>query len=62
MGMAALLAGIILLFGGVGAMVGFQLSHSEGLHEIWSVPLPLALVGIGLILYHFLSLLSRSRD
>ncbi len=50
---ATLLLGIILLCAGVGGMGGF--AFSPPLQKYFSIPLPLALVGFGLILYHYLT-------
>jgi hypothetical protein len=50
---AALLTGIILLCAGVGGIGGFILSPP--LQKYFSLPLPLVLVGFGLVLYHYLT-------
>jgi len=52
---AALIWGIILLSAGAGGMGALALSRVPWLHEYWSTPLPLALAGFGLLLYHFLA-------
>lgn len=51
---AVLVLGIILVAVGAGGMGAMALSPISQLHDFWSTPLPLALVGIGLLLYHFL--------
>jgi len=50
---ATLLTGIILLCAGLGGIGGFM--FSPPLQKYFSIPLPLALVGFGLVLYHFLT-------
>src|SRR5262249_31836388 len=52
---AALIWGIILLSAGAGGMGALALSRVLWLHEYWSTPLPLALAGFGLLLYHLLA-------
>ena len=49
----------ILLFGfGTGAMIALGLLTAPGTHGfvgLWPVPLPLALMGLGMLLYYFLA-------
>jgi hypothetical protein len=52
---AALIWGIILLSVGAGGMGALALSRKPELHDYWSMPLPLALAGVGLLLYHLLA-------
>jgi len=52
---AALATGIILLFGGLGGVGALALVPAQELHRYWSTPLPLAMVGFGLVLFHYLT-------
>jgi hypothetical protein len=48
-----LIAGIVLTAIGGGAMLGFNLSETT--RQVWSLPMPLAAVGVGFLLYYFLA-------
>ena len=48
-----LFLGIFIGSFGVGSMVAFMLVPR--IHEFWPLPLPLALMGLGLVLYYFLA-------
>ena len=48
-----LVAGIVLTTLGGGAMAALNLS--EVTHHVWSLPLPLATVGVGFLLFYFLA-------
>ena len=50
-----LILGIILLALGGGTMVAFSLVSTVDARMYWPMPLPLALVGLGLLLYYFLA-------
>jgi hypothetical protein len=50
-----LILGIVLLAVGGGAMAAFSLVSGDSIHMFWPMPLPLALVGVGLMLYYFLA-------
>jgi hypothetical protein len=50
---AILLHGIVWTALGGGAMIGFRFSESE-LRQLWPLPMPLVLLGIGLMLYYLL--------
>jgi hypothetical protein len=52
---AALATGIILFFAGAGGVGALALVPDRELHRYWSTPLPLAMVGFGLVLYHYLT-------
>ena len=51
-----LLLGIVFLCAGVGGILALLLTSDHELSRYWPMPLPLALVGAGLLLFHFLSL------
>jgi hypothetical protein len=57
---SGLKGGILCAAVGLGAMLAFYLSADPDLHEVWSLPLPLVFVGLGLVLYHFLRTNSNS--
>ena len=50
-----LILGIVLLAVGAGTMVAFGLVSAADTRMYWPMPLPLALVGLGLVLYYFLA-------
>ena len=50
-----LLLGIVFLCAGVGAILALLLISDHEISRFWPLPLPLALVGAGLLLFHFLS-------
>jgi len=50
---ASLLTGIIFLCVSVGTMMALFTALPAGTHSYWILPLPLAFVGIGLLLYYF---------
>jgi hypothetical protein len=50
-----LILGIVLLAVGGGAMAAFSLVSGDSIQMFWPMPLPLALVGVGLMLYYFLA-------
>ena len=52
---AALATGIILLFAGLGGVAALALVPAQELRRYWSTPLPLAMVGFGLVLFHYLT-------
>jgi peptidoglycan/LPS O-acetylase OafA/YrhL len=54
-GNVALMLGIILTTFSVGTMIVLYMNLSEGQHNFWVTPLPVAMMGGGLMLYHFLS-------
>jgi hypothetical protein len=49
----SLFPGIVLLTFGLGSMAAFLMTHP--LAEYWMLPLPFVFMGVGFILYHFLS-------
>jgi hypothetical protein len=51
---AALLTGIILTGVSLGAMAILFMTLPEPAHNFWILPLPVLLVGFGLMLFHFL--------
>lgn len=57
---STLKGGIVCMAVGVGAMLAFNLSPNNQLHDLWTLPLPLVFVGFGLLLYHFLRSKSNS--
>lgn len=52
---AMLAGGIICISLGAGGIVALQLSPVESVHDFWTLPLPLIFLGLGLLLYHFLT-------
>ncbi len=50
-----LILGIVLLAMGAGSMIALSLIPAVGQQSYWPLPLPVALLGLGLMLYHFLS-------
>jgi hypothetical protein len=50
-----LLFGILLLCGGLGGVVALIVIDNQKLRELWSLPFPFALMGLGLIFYYFLT-------
>ena len=50
-----LILGIVLATMGAGSMITLGLISGAGQQGYWSVPLPLAMVGLGLMLYYFLA-------
>lgn len=52
---APLAAGIVFASLGVGSMIALQLSPVEGVHDYWTLPLPLVFLGVGLLLYYSLT-------
>ena len=52
---APLAAGIVFASLGVGGMIALQLSPVDGVHDYWTLPLPLVFLGVGLLLYYFLT-------
>jgi len=50
-----LILGILLFALGAGTMIALGLIPSDPDHRFWPLPLPLALMGLGLILYYFLA-------
>src|SRR5579863_3703234 len=57
---SGLKGGIICAAVGLGAVLAFYLSPDPDLHEVWSLPLPLVFIGLGLVLYHYLRSNSNS--
>lgn len=55
-----LILGIVLMTFGAGSMIALSLVSKVEERVYWPLPLPLAMVGLGLILYHFLAA-SRER-
>jgi hypothetical protein len=55
----ALFPGIVLLTLGVGSMVAFLMTRD--LSDFWMLPLPVAFMGVGMIVYHIFSLLPWRR-
>ena len=49
-----LILGMILFAFGAGSMIALRLVQSAGLSAFWPIPLPVALMGAGLMLYYFL--------
>jgi hypothetical protein len=47
--------GIIFLCGGVGSMIALLLTSASELSRYWTLPMPVAFVGVGLLIYHFLA-------
>jgi len=45
----------VLLAMGAGSMIALSLIPAVGQQSYWPLPLPVALLGLGLMLYHFLS-------
>ena len=50
-----LILGILLLSLGAGLMIALRLIPEFSIQMFWPLPLPFALAGAGLLLYHFLS-------
>jgi hypothetical protein len=50
-----LILGIVLATFGMGSMIALGIVSDFGRGRFWPMPLPLALVGFGLMLYHFLT-------
>jgi hypothetical protein len=50
-----LILGIILFTLGTGTMITLSLLSVSDKRALWPLPLPLALMGLGLLLYHFLA-------
>ncbi len=50
-----LILGIVLLTIGAGSMIALGLTSNFQSHGLWPLPLPLAMVGLGLMLYYFLA-------
>ena len=50
-----LILGIVLVAFGAGSMAALRLMATADNRTYWPMPLPLALVGVGLLLYHFLA-------
>jgi hypothetical protein len=47
--------GAVFLSLGAGTMAALHLMADAGLRAFWPMPLPLATLGLGLLLYHFLA-------
>jgi len=50
-----LILGIVLLAFGAGSMIALRLVSDGGESVYWPLPLPVAMIGLGLMLYHFLA-------
>ena len=50
-----LIIGIVLTAVGAGSMIALSLMLSGDNRTYWPVPLPLASIGLGLVLYYFLA-------
>jgi len=50
-----LILGIVLLAFGAGSMIAIGLVTKVGERNFWPMPLPVAMIGLGLMLYHFLA-------
>jgi|SRR5579871_2139198 len=57
---STLKGGIVCAALGLGTMLAFNLSPDNDLHDIWTLPLPLVFLGLGLVLFHFLRRKSNS--
>jgi hypothetical protein len=51
----SLAAGIVFASLGAGGMAALQFSPVDGVHDYWTLPLPLVFLGVGLLLYHCLT-------
>jgi hypothetical protein len=50
-----LILGIVLLTFGAGSMIALRLIPNVEKQPYWPLPLPVAMIGLGLMLYHFLA-------
>ena len=50
-----LILGIILLAFGAGTMLALAVAFNDAKHMLWPLPLPIALMGLGLMIYYFLA-------
>ena len=50
-----LIIGIVLAMFGLGAMIALSLALAEESHRFWVMPLPIALIGVGLIIAYIVT-------